>query len=300
MEASIPEQRIVEAAAVLPEIGGVTGWAGLRWAGGVWFDGRAPDGRPRDVDLATCYEDVRDRPGMQVCQERLPPSELVDHEGVRTTLPVRSLFFVLRRAPDLRTAVIAADMAAYSDLVSLDEAWTYAMAHPGWTGVPQARQALLLAAENSWSPRETALRLVWTLDAGMDEPLCNCPVFDLAGRLIGVPDLIDPESGLCGEYDGAVHLVGPQRARDLRRLDHLRDHGLEPVVVLADDMADRERVVRRLLAGDERARRTPAAERRWTLDPPPWWKPTHTVALRRALAAEDAARLLAHRRRTAA
>ena len=32
-------QRIVEAAAVLPAYGGVTGWAGLAWLGGRWFDG---------------------------------------------------------------------------------------------------------------------------------------------------------------------------------------------------------------------------------------------------------------------
>lgn len=299
VEADQPEQRIVEAAAILPEIGGVTGWAGLRWAGGVWFDGRGPQGQPRDVDLATCYEDVRTRPGKRVCQERLPPSELVDHDGVRMTLPVRSLLFVLRRAPDLRTAVIAADMAAYSDLVSLDEAWEYALAHPGWTGVPQARRALLLAAENSWSPRETALRLVWTQDAGLGAPLCNSPVFDLEGRLIGVPDMVDPESGLLGEYDGVVHFVGPQRAHDLGRLDRFRDHGLEPVVVVSDDMADRDRVVRRLLAGHERARRRPASERRWTTEPPPWWTPTDTVSLRRSLAATVARRLLAHRERAA-
>lgn len=299
VDSSLPEQRVIEAAAVLPEVGGVTGWAALRWAGAPWFDGRTPGGDPQDVDLATCYDDVRSQPGMRVCQERLPPSELCDHDGVRMTVPVRSLFFAMRRAPDLRSAVIAADMAAYSDLVSVAELWDYALAHPGWTGVPQARKAALLAVENSWSPRESALRLVWTLDAGLAEPLCNCPVFDLDGRLIGAPDLVDPVSGLIAEYDGAVHLEGMQRARDLRRLDRFRDHGLEPVVVLSSDMGDRELVVRRLLAGHERAIARTTARRRWTVDPPAWWTPTHTVALRRALVAADVRRLLAHRRRAA-
>lgn len=294
-----PEQRIVEAAAVLPEIGGVTGWAGLRWAGGVWFDGRTPSGATYDVELATCYEDVRSQPGIQVRQERLPPAELVDHDGVRITLPVRSLFFTMRYAPDLRTAVGAADLAAYSDLVSLREVWEYALAHPGWTGVPQARRAILLADENAWSPRETALRLVWELDAGLPRPLTNRPLFDRAGRLIGTADLVDPESGLLGEYDGALHLTGGQRARDVRRLDRLRDHGLEPVVILAQDLSDREVVVRRLLAGHTRALGRATSRRDWTVEPPAWWRATHTVDLRRALATPDRRRLLAHRARVA-
>lgn len=299
VDPSPPEQRIVEAAAVLPEIGGVTGWAGLRWLGGRWFDGRTSQGEPVPVDLATCYEDVRSQAGFQVCQERLPPAELVEHDGVRVTLPVRSLFHVMRYAADVRRAVIAADMAAYSDLVSADEAWAYAMSHPGWTGVPQARQAALLIDENSWSPQETVLRLAWVLDARLPPPVTNRPIFDLAGNLIGTADLLDPVSGLVGEYDGPTHLSRDQRSRDVGRLDRFRDHGLEPVVVLAPDMVDRSLVARRLHAGLERATRIPSARRTWTVVPPTWWRPTHTVTLRRALAAEDRRRLLAHRIRAA-
>ena len=200
---------------------------------------------------------------------------------------------------EYRKAVIAADMAAYSDLVSADEAWTYALAHPGWTGVPQARKAALLIDENSWSPRETALRLVWIIDAQLPPPLTNRPIFDLEGNLVGTADLLDPVSGLLGEYDGPTHLSRAQRSRDVGRLERLRDHGLEPVVVLAPDMADRALVARRLHAGLERATRIPSARRTWTVVPPPWWRPTHTVTLRRALAAEDRRRLLAHRVRAA-
>ena len=43
-------------------------------------------------------------------------------------------------------------MAAFNDLVSLDELWKYALAHGGMTGIPQARDAVRSAAENSWSP----------------------------------------------------------------------------------------------------------------------------------------------------
>ena len=46
------EQRILEAAAVLPEHGDVTGWAGLRWMGGQWFSGVGVNGLERPVWLA--------------------------------------------------------------------------------------------------------------------------------------------------------------------------------------------------------------------------------------------------------
>ena len=36
-------------------------------------------------------------------------------------------------------------------------------------------------------------------------PLCNPPVFDLHGKLLGYPDIFDPISGTIGEYDGADH-----------------------------------------------------------------------------------------------
>lgn len=36
VDGGLPEQRVVEAAAVLPAFGGVTGWGALRWMGAQW------------------------------------------------------------------------------------------------------------------------------------------------------------------------------------------------------------------------------------------------------------------------
>ncbi len=292
------EQRIVEAGAVLPEVGGVTGWAALRWAGGVWFDGSDPAGVPRDVDLATCHDDIRSQRGFRVWQERLAPSEITEKDGLRIAVPVRALFFLMRYAASLRLAVEYADMAAYSDLCSLDEAMAYALAHPGWTGVPQAREALMLAEENSWSPAETRFRLIWEKDAALPRPLCNQPIFDRAGRHIGTPDLLDPVSGTIGEYDGALHLLGRQRSIDARRMERFRDHGLEPFFVVAHDLLDRPLVARRIHQALRRARWQPESDRAWTIDPPPWWIETLTVEQRRHLDLDESERLLAPRRRS--
>ena len=59
------------------------------------------------------------------------------------------------------------------------------------------------------------MRLIWTRTAGLPRPLTNRPVFDLQGRHIGTPDLLDVEAGLFGEYDGAMHLDGKSRLRGL-------------------------------------------------------------------------------------
>src|SRR4051795_2610430 len=66
VDGSVPEQRIVEAAAVLPAYGGVTGWAALRWMGASWMTGLAPDGHtPLPVVLVTAGDDVRPQQGIQ-------------------------------------------------------------------------------------------------------------------------------------------------------------------------------------------------------------------------------------------
>ncbi len=228
VDGSVPEQRIVEASAILPRYGGVTGWASLRWAGGVWFDGTTAGGHElRAVTLATGYDDVLNQPGVQISQERLNPRDLLVVDGLAVTSHVRSVCFEMRYASSVRAAVQALDLAAYSDLVSIDEVATYAARHSGWIGIPQCRKALTLADENSWSPRETWMRLTWILDAGLPPALTNRPVFDDQGRHVGTPDLLDPEAGVVGEYDGHLHLQGAQRRRDREREEQFRSLGLE-------------------------------------------------------------------------
>lgn len=290
-----PEQRIVEAAAVLPKVGGVTGWGALHWWGAGWFTGTASDGNtPLDVQLA-CYH-RRPMPGITICEEGLNPRDLAVLDGVRLTTPVRSVCFLMRYAPNLLDAVRAFDMAAYNDLVSLHEITTYAREHGTWTGIPQCREAIRHCDENAWSPREVDMRMLWTEEAGLPRPLTNRPVFSLSGQLIGTPDLIDPEAGVIGEYDGALHLASEQRTVDVRREGAFRAAGLEQVTMMAGDLGDHGHVIGRLRQAYARAGRQPTSDRAWTITPPPWWTPTHSVELRRTLSAEQRAHYLAIRR----
>ncbi len=297
VDGSRVEQRIVEAAAVLPEVAGVTGWAGLRWLGGDWFSGLSTGGQSsRPVVIVTADANVRDQPGIVISQERLDPAELVVARGLVVTWPERSACFEARYSASLAEAVVAWDMAAFHDLVSTEEAWTYCLSHPGWTGIPRARKSLALAVENSWSPMETRLRLVWELEAGLPRPLCNVPIFDRSGNHLGTPDLFDPERAVIGEYDGALHLEGARRARDLVREGELRNHGLEYATVLSTDMRTGGRVAERIWSAYRRARPVPERQRSWTLTPPPWWRATTTVAQRRLLSQQGLERLLPNRR----
>jgi hypothetical protein len=290
VDSTLVEQRIVEAGAVLPAYGAVTGWAALRWLGGRWFEGRRADGSLLPVTLATTH--IRSQPGIALSEERMNADQVIALDGLLITRALRSILFEMRYAASLWDAVIVADMAAFNDLVALDELWPYALAHSGMTGIPQARDAIAHADENSWSPMEVVMRLIWTCTAGMPRPMMNQPVFDLSGRHIGTPDLLDTDAGVYGEYDSALHLDGKRRLKDLTREDAFRRLGLEPVVMVTGQ--GRDEVAERIVAAYERAasRRGP---RLWTIDQPAWWVPTETVAQRRALADAQKARLLTRR-----
>lgn len=282
VDGDVPEQRIVEAAAVLPSFGGVTGWAGLRWLGAAWFGGLGAGTTRIPVTLVISCLDVRAQPGIAISHEQLRPSDLMVVDGLRVTVAKRSTLFEMRYAASVEAATVFADMAMQADVVSIEELRAYAATLGTWTGIPQAREALLLARENSWSPQETRLRLLWVL-AGLPEPRCNQPVFDLTGRHIGTPDLLDPVAGVVGEYEGIVHLDRRQRGVDVRREQAFQEVGLECFPVVAADWSDRAAIAARIRSAYARAATRPVSERRWTIEQPSWWVPTDTVERRRAL-----------------
>jgi hypothetical protein len=245
------------------------------------------------VPLAVRHGDVRSQAGFAVTSERLTRSQFTVVDGLQISVAVRSVLFEMRYAASARHAAAVLSMAAAADLVSIDEARAFATPGlNGWIGIPCAREGIELAEENCWSPPEFDMVLTWRLDAGLPRPLCNHPVFDRAGRLIGTPDLIDVEAGVVGEYDGALHLHGARRTRDLAREDEFRRVGLEHFVVVAGDIRHQDRVVQRMVDARSRARHEAESTRDWTVVPPSWWVPTVTVAQRRALTDRQRARFL--------
>jgi hypothetical protein len=279
VDARVPEQRILEQSMRLPEGGAVTGWAACRMHGAAFFDGLARDGStPLPVPLAVGpLGHLRKLAGSTVTRDRLLECEILERHGVRCTRPGRALFDAMRTATDVREATVHMDMMAAARLVSVCQMERYVATHPGWQGVEQVRAALRLASEDSRSPNETRMRLVWVLDAALPRPLVNRPVFDLSGRLLGYPDLFDPVAGVVGEYDGAEHRRAHRHSRDVAREDHFRRAGLEYFTVTGPDLADPLMVVDRMLATRARAKWAAGADRRWTLEPPPDWEPERSL-----------------------
>lgn len=292
-----PQQRVVEAGVLLPKrYGAVTGWGALSWEDARWSSGLRPDGcTPAPVPIAMPRRLIRPQEGLLLCNERWDPREVIVVDGLRTTSRPRSVAFAMRYAPYPSAATIALDMAAYDDLVSIAEVSAWIDGHPSYTGIEQARQGRDAADENAWSPREVTLRRTWE-SAGFARPLTNRPVFDLEGRHIGTPDLIDPATGVVGEYDGPLHLGADRRAADLAREHDFRSHGLEPVTMVSADVRQTGPFLARLRAAYREAARRPVADRCWTLELPPWWIPTFTVEQRRALPPRERSIWLRHRR----
>lgn len=290
------EQRIVEAAAVTPAYGAVTGWAALRWLGGSWFDGTYA-GEELPVTIALMDSSIRAQAGIAISEERLDPTEIQASRGLRVTTAAYALLFEIRHAAFEDRAVVDADMAAYDDLVSRDELALLVARSRGWDGIGRGRAVVGLMEENAWSPSEVAMRAIWTGDAGLPCPLANRPVFDLHGRHVATPDLIDPSAGVVGEYDSELHLDRARRRRDLEREERYRAVGLEPVSMVTGELSGPWPFVARLRAAYARAARTPASARRWTLERPDWWVPTETVSQRRALSAQQQAVWLRYRLR---
>jgi hypothetical protein len=274
LDDSAVEQRIVEQVVRLPESGGLTAWAALRWRGAAFFDGTDQGGRRRlPIPLVIGGTgNLRPHPAVSLSWEQFAPTEREVVAGVACAVTERALFDETRRRKFLRPAVAAIDMAAAAGLITVAEFAAYVERRPAWTGVGVARGAVDLASDDSRSPQETFLRLVWTIDAGLPAPLCNPPVFSPEGRLLGHPDLFEPAVGLVGEYDGADHLAEDRRSRDRTREERFRDHGLEYVAVVRGELDAGSLVARRLRAAYARAQRLPAHTRRWTLDQPPWFR----------------------------
>jgi hypothetical protein len=273
VDSGVVEQRIFEQGHRIRSYGAVTGWAALRWRGAAYFDGRKANGAELPVPLVVGNRPLQADPRIRIDRSQIAPTERVCTAGIWVTTVQRALFDEMRFCSNVRDAVVAMDMAAAARLISVRLMSLYVVNRSGWTGVPQVREALALASNHSRSGPETRMRLMWVIDACFPPPLCNVPIFDRAGRLLGVPDLFDPISGTIGEYDGVDHKSRERHRRDVAREGLLRNHGLEYFVVVGGDLSDRELVVRRMHDSRKRALFLPADQCAWTLTPPPWWQP---------------------------
>jgi hypothetical protein len=204
----------------------------------------------------------------------LLPEDVVVVDGVRITNAVRTGFDIGRTCENMADAVVALDVLARGNQDYLEQVRGYAAERPRWGGVPRLRRALRLASTRSRSPGETRFRLLWVVECGLPLPEVNANVLSEEGHLLGMVDLLDPISGLAGEYDGAIHLEVGRRAVDNVRGEGLENAGLVVVRVTSPDMnSHRTRTRHRLQAAHTRALRS-NRERSWSWQEGPLPTPT--------------------------
>ena len=160
---------------------------------------------------------------------------------------------------------VALGAACAAQLTSVTRMRLYAATRRWYRDVRLVKDAVEMAVEDCRSPQEDRFRIIWEYDAQWGRPLCNRSVLDEHGRLVAVPDLLDPVRGVVGEYAGADHRDIDRHESDIAREAALRDVGLEYVEVVARDLRDPRRVVRRM---DQAASRAGLIPQRWKLGPP--------------------------------
>ena len=249
----------------------VTGWAGLRLLGGGFFDGLGRDGKTRlPVPIAADGGRVRSREGLMVLGNHVPDDEIVVIHGMRCAVAERSLLDEVRCIAmvdgDDWDQVVAVDMTCAAQLTSIRRMARYRWTRYWYRDIRTLDRILPLCDEDARSRREVDFRRVWTQHAGWPHPLCNRSVLDPDGKLVGMPDLLDPVRRVAGEYGGGGHRDKGQHDSDVSRTARFRRVGLEVVEVTATHIAYPDRVVSWMLEAEERAVLLP---QQWHLAPPP-------------------------------
>ena len=278
--ASTPTQRVVEAAAVAPVGAVLGGWAAAFALGSDLLDG-LDDHTMRPIPVTVILPPRLHRasvPGIRYCQQALDADDVVSLRDLHFTRPVRTALDLARSASTGTEAVVVLDAMLQAKVISTPALERRLGDLAGRRGVRQAALAVSHCRPGVRSSWESRLRMLYVLDLGFDVPLVNPPVFDRAGRFLGVPDLLDVAAGLVLEYDGGswngTRTPGGHRDRDQHREDNAREELFERaglLVVRADqgDMSRYRRRLRdRLTAARSDGLRRDRTRDGWTLQPP--------------------------------
>ena len=228
-------QRILDAAAVMPPGAVVGGWAAAYLHGATHLDGR-----DEPVLLLLPADRVVKRPGIQISRVALDPVDVTTKQGISCSTGTRAGFDLLRLAPDLTEAVTAGDCVVRTGLTTQAGLLSYAAEHPRRRGLRQLRAALPLVNPAAASPPESRLRMLCSQRAGLPGLLVNVPLYGATGDFLGIPDLLEPVTGLVIEYDGEQHRDLDQHTADNLREESFEGAGLVVVRVTSLDLKDAE------------------------------------------------------------
>ena len=263
------------------------GWAAAHLLGASELDGRGRSGHDSEdiVIVVPRSTHLTLRAGVRYRRWTLADDDVRAVAGTRVTSPVRTAFD-LARASTVEEGLVATDIACRQLGIDPRDVEEYLQAHPRKRGVPVARAVLSLTDPRSRSSGESRLRYVWVVEAGLPRPQCNPYVLDADGAVVAMPDLLDLESGLAGEYDGSTHRGLREHTEDNAREECLEDLGVVVVRATSLDLGPaRARTVGRLLAGQRRA--ASADPGLGLATEPAAWSSQHRVVTRGAVMASS-------------
>ncbi len=237
-----PWERILRAAPLTGDVGALGGWAAAYAHGFRHLDGVGPGGCAQPVPLclprsARCRRTV----GVRVVRSDLEADDVTLVDGIRVTSRVRTCADLARFTTSLAEAVVCVDAMIVNGDALLREVAAWCDAHPHRRGVVRARRALALARPGTESAQESRLRMFWVMDARLPTPLVNRRVYAQNGVFLGRADMIDPEAGVVGEYDGRDHADPGRRSTDHSRREGFEQAGLIVVQHTAVDLEARRR-----------------------------------------------------------
>jgi hypothetical protein len=284
--------RIQTAAELLPEGAAIGGWASLFLQGAADLDG-GPDMRvqrtarlrpsrargagtpsPPTTTLAPvtiCVGPralIRPRPGIDVSRRRMSPDDIVMVGDIPVLGAARSLVDLVAKQPS-EEGLVSIDAALRGKATQADAIAAYLQENPRVQDARRIRRLLGLADGASRSCPESRLRWIWVVEAGLPRPLVNPEVADQQGQLLGLPDLLDPESALVGESDGSQHRELHAHTADNAREERFERHNMLVVrATIVDIFPRRRQLVGRLQAGYRDGCARDRSRDRWALRRP--------------------------------
>lgn len=242
-----PGTRVLLAITAAPDDAVVGGWAAARVherrrlgrSEVPQFDGAwgSPDAPEPVLLLVPPETRLVARPFHRVVRTPVAAAERERVDGIEVTTPLRTAFDLARLSP-LPQAVAAIDRLRALRLVDPDQLAELLEERRHLTGAARGRRAVALSTDGVESRQESAMRLLWC-EAGLRPPTANAVIRDARGGFVARVDVLDPDVGLVGEYDGAVHASAQQRSSDAARQQRLERLGLVVVRATAADLATR-------------------------------------------------------------
>jgi hypothetical protein len=206
---------------------------------------------------------MRQQRGIVLDRSTILDADLTQRHGVMVTSAARSCLDVARRL-GVEEGLVATDAALQAGATTSAELSEAVGRLAGIRGVPLARLVVALADEGAESAPESRLRYVWIVEAGLPRPLVNPDVLTPNGLFVARTDLLDPDAGIAGEYDGSVHRELDRHTADNVREEDIEDLGLQVVRATSIDLwPQRRRLVRRLQTKHGRGLARDRSRDRW-------------------------------------